>query len=127
MDYLYYKLHRVMLKSSMKDIAEYMAAVAMGGLFGVNLVVINAFLAKLDMVPFLYRSSAVGGGFTVLLMLVIGFVYLNGKKYVEINEKYHEESDSDRVKGNLIVALYVTISFVSIFLVAFFKPGYLPK
>jgi hypothetical protein len=116
-----------MLKSSVKDIAEYMAAVAMGALFGINIVIVSAFLAKLDLLPFIYKTSTLGGTCTGILILFIGLFYIYGKRYEKVIEKYRDENEGQRLKGNIIISLYVLILFISIFLVAFFKPGYLPK
>ncbi len=127
LDYLYYKLYQAMLRSSTKDIAEYTAAIAMGGLFGVNIVIVSAFLSKLDISSFLYKDSATGGICTALIMVMLGVLYIRKKRYERVNEKYRDEPNAQRIKGNAIVALYVGISFIAIFAVAFFKPGYLPK
>ncbi|PQV56477.1 hypothetical protein CLV53_1396 [Sediminibacterium magnilacihabitans] len=127
LDYLYYKLYRAFLRSSIKDIAVYVAPVAVGSLLGVNLFVINGFLAKLDLLPFFYSSSFQAGFFTVLLMVIFAFYYLAKGRYKRIIEKYTDEPNAQRIRGNVIVALYVSISFIAIFAVAFFKPGYLPQ
>lgn len=110
----------------MKDIAEYSAAIAMGGLFGVNIVVVSAFLSKLDIYPFLYKDSAVGGTCTALIMVFLGMFYIRRKRYKQVTEKYQDEPNAQRIKGNIIVALYVGLSFISAFTIPFFKPGYLP-
>ena len=127
MDYLYYKLYKVMLKSSVKDIAEYMAAVAMGALFGINIVIVSALFAKLDLLPFIYKTSTMGGTSTGILIIFIGLYYIYEKRYEKVIVKYRNENKRQSLKGNIIISLYVLISFISIFLVAFFKPGYLPK
>lgn len=49
-------------------------------------------------------------------------VYYNKVRYKQILTKYSQESEKERIKGNIIVALYVIISFLLIFLVAFFRP-----
>jgi hypothetical protein len=127
LDYLYYKLYRAFLLSSIKDIAAYVAPIAVGSLLGINIFVINGFLAKLDLIPFFYSSSFQAGFFTVLLMVIFAFYYLTKGRYKRIIEKYTDESNAQRIKGNVIVAIYVSVSFIAIFAVAFFKPGYLPE
>ena len=49
---------------------------------------------------------------------------LLSKKALSTNsKKYSQESEKERIRGNIIVALYVSISFLSIFVVTFFIPG----
>jgi hypothetical protein len=60
-------------------------------------------------------------------MVIFAFYYLAKGRYKRIIEKYTDEPNAQRIRGNVIVALYVSISFIAIFAVAFFKPGYLPQ
>lgn len=118
LNYLYYKLYQASLKSSLRSIPEFLAPVFLGGLISANILVISAFFAKLDVLPFLFANSKQGGIFSFLL-IILSVVYYREERYKVILKKYSKESEKERVKGNVIVALYVTISFVSIFAVAF--------
>jgi hypothetical protein len=42
-NYLYYKLYQASLRSSLRDIPEFMASVSFGGLISANILVISAF------------------------------------------------------------------------------------
>lgn len=120
-DYLYYKLYQASLKSSLRDIPEFLAPIFLGGLISANILVISAFLSKIGLVPFLFSNSNQGGIFAFIL-IVITMLYYNKSRYKPILIKYSQESEKERIKGNIIVALYVIISFLLIFLVAFFRP-----
>ncbi|KIC93925.1 hypothetical protein OI18_15195 [Flavihumibacter solisilvae] len=121
-DYLYYKLYQATLKSSLNAIPHFMAPVYLGGLISVNVLVLNAFLAKMDVFPFLFSSTVTGGVFAILL-IIAAMSYYRKDKREHILDKYSQESKNERIKGNVIVAIYVSISFLLIFAVAFFKPG----
>jgi len=122
LNYLYYKLFQASLKSSLKDTPEFMTSISFGGLISVNILVINAFLAKLDIFPFLF-SSKIQVFIFVLITILFPIIFYNKKRYKTIQKKYYQENNNERIKGNVIVAIYVAISFISIFAVAFFKPG----
>ena len=77
---------------------------------------------KLDIIPFLFSSNEQGGLFA-LIVIVSAMCYYRKARYKSILKKYSQENNKERVKGNLFVANYVVLSFLSIFAVAFFKPG----
>lgn len=127
MNYFFYKMYKAFLKSSIKDIAIYAAAVFMGALLGVNVLVVSAFLAKSDIATFLFSSSFQAGMFSFLLIGVAVFYYSFKDKYKHVIERYSNESNSQRIWGNILITLYIMGSFASIFAVGLYKPGYLPK
>lgn len=121
-DYLYYKLYQASLKSSLNDIPAFLASIFLGGLISVNVLVISAFLTKIDVLPFLFSDSRQASFFCFCLIILLMFIYRK-KRYRKIIKKYSKEDEKQRIRGNIAVAVYVAISFLSIFAVAFFKPG----
>lgn len=119
--YLYYKLYQASLKSSLNDMPMFMTAVSFGGLIALNIFVIVGFLAKLDLLPF--YSNKHQAGLSVVACIILTTFYFNKKRIELILKKYSQVSNRKRIKGNIIVSLYVAISFLSIFAVAFFRPG----
>lgn len=122
LDYLYYKLYRATLTGSLKDIPQYIAPIYLGGLISINFMVSNAFLAKVNIGHFIFKDPKEGGWFTALV-IILAMLYYRNDKYTSVLNKYSEENEKERKRGNLIIAIYVAISFLSIFAVAFFKPG----
>lgn len=122
LNYLYYKLYKASLKSSLNDIPEFFAAVSFGSLIGNNLIVLNMLLSKLDLLPFLLRNKYLGGLFVIVIMMIT-FYYFKGIQLKKVLDKYANETEKNRIKGNILIAIYVAISFLSIFAVAFFRPG----
>ena len=106
----------------MKDIPNIAAGAWFGALIAANTLVISGFLSKTISLPFLFANPKQGAWFTgILIGLVI--LYYRKDKRESILEKYSQESNNDRRKGNAIVAVYVALSFLLIFAVAFFRPG----
>jgi hypothetical protein len=75
-DYLYYKLYQASLKSSLDDIPEFLAPIYLGGLISANILAISAFLAKIDVLPFLFSSKEQGGVFALITIILIMFYLL---------------------------------------------------
>jgi hypothetical protein len=120
--YLYYKLYQVSLKSSLKDIPHIAAIAWLGGLLAVNIIVVNALLSKTIGIPFLFSTPKQGGLFVAFLISLLA-LYFRKDKRASILERYSLESDQQRKKWNIIIAIYIALSFLSIFAVAFYKPG----
>jgi magnesium-transporting ATPase (P-type) len=123
MDYLYYKLYKASKRSSLSEISEFLACVFLGGLFSVNILVLNAWLAKLDVIPFIFPNAKLGGMFALFLILVVCIIYLRRNRYKIILRKYSNESDREKLLGNIFMWIYVLFSFLAIFIIAFYKPG----
>jgi hypothetical protein len=121
LDYLFYKLYQVTLKSSLNDIPQFVASAYLGCLISINTIVISAILAKLDVAPFLFANSTHGGIFA-MLMIVFMLFYYQKKRSQPILEKYALESEKERIMGNIIVGIYVSLSIIFLFAVAFIRP-----
>ncbi len=122
LDYLYYKLYQATLKGSLKDIPQIMAAVYFAGLVAINILVVYLFLVKIDILPYVFTNTR-QGGWIIALLIVLSLVYFNKNKRESILKKYFEENQKERIRGNIIISIYVTISFLSIFAVGLFHPG----
>lgn len=114
--YLYYKLYRASLKSSLKDIPEFMTAISFGGLISINLLILNMLILKLNILSTLFISPKVGG-IVAFTSMVLSMLYFNKKRIKSILDKYSKESNKQRIKGNIIIAFYVGVSFLLIFIV----------
>jgi uncharacterized protein YacL len=120
-DYLYYKLYQASLKSSLRDIPEFMAPLYLGGLLSVNILVISAFMTNLNLAPFLF-SNKEHAIILTLILIVFALIYFRKNRRELILIKYSKEKKKERIRGNIIVSIYVALSFLLIFAVAFLKP-----
>jgi len=119
LNYLYYKLYRASLKSSLKDIPEFMTAVSFGGLININIMILNILLSKLNITSYIFSNSTEVGVFA-FTSIALSMLYFNKKRIKWILEKYSQESNKQRIRGNVFVTIYVGISFLLIFLVPLF-------
>lgn len=122
-EYMYYKFYRAHLKGSLNDIAPFAAIVSLSLAFFANVFIIGVFLRKIDLLPIFFSKKRQVIFFMACLVIFNYFIFLNNKRYKAIIAKCEQESESQRKKGNFIVWLYVIISFLLIFVVAFYKPG----
>jgi hypothetical protein len=123
-DYLYYKIYKSYENKS-GHLAETYAPIFSGGLIGLNILVINIFLAKINILPLFFSNKR--GGILVLICGLIALFYYRKKRKEIVFNKYSLETNKERIRGNVIVLLYIALSIASIFAVAFFRPGYLPN
>lgn len=121
-DYLYYKLYQAILKGSLRDIPQFTAPVFFAGLTSVNILVAYLFLVKIDVLPYIFKNVK-QGGWVVVVMIILSMIYFRKDKREAILQKYSGENRKKRIRGNIIVAVYVALSFLLIFAVSLFKPG----
>ena len=125
MNYLYYKLYRIALKTAWKDIPEVMSSGIFFVLLFMNFLSINALLSKFSIIPYiLLKKDKID--IYIISVILIGFVllYFNKRRRVAIIEKYSKESEFQRKRGNVILLLFIALTFVLVFTVAFFRPRY---
>lgn len=121
-NYLYYKIYQSVLTGSYRDTPHITSSILMGCLLGINILEVYILLVKLDIIDNALKSKVYGGW---LMAISIAFVmlYFGKSRREAILEKYSGENDDARIRGNVIVGVYAALSFLSIFLVAGFKPG----
>ena len=120
--YLYYKLYQASLKSSLRDIPEFMTAVSFGTLLSLNFITLCMLFAKLDIIPFLFANQTQGGIFA-FINIILTMLYYRKKKSQSIIDSYSQEDRTERINGSVMVALYVAISVLLMFIVPLFRPG----
>jgi len=128
-DYFFLKFYKGILKSSIPEFPRFVTSVLFGLFINLNLLIISAIFAKLDILLFLYsKTSAI-----IQLCILIIFFYFryNKNRIALIKSKYATFTTDDefflrKKKLNIVFILYVVVTIISIFLVPFFKPGYLP-
>ncbi|AZI66170.1 hypothetical protein EIB71_00075 [Kaistella daneshvariae] len=120
--YLYYKLYQASLKSSLRDIPEFMTAVSFGTLLSLNFITLCMLFAKLDIIPFLFANQTQGGIFA-FINIILTMLYYRKKKSQSIIDSYSQEDRTERIKGSVMVAIYVAISVLLMFIVPLFRPG----
>ncbi|RXQ96060.1 hypothetical protein EO244_04250 [Ancylomarina salipaludis] len=122
MDYLFYKFYRLSQRSSIPEVAGLLAEIFLTICLSFNFLAIVALLKKTDVINYFPSKNdfifiAIG------IFLLICLLHFLKFRYKRIIEKYKNEDSRSRVRGNLIVTLYVIFSFVFLLGIAFYKPG----
>ena len=124
-NYLYYKIYKANLKGSLNDIAPTAAMLHTCLVISLNLFVLVCFLRKVGLLPFFFRKQQDVIVSLVSLFVAGYFYFLHRKRYTVIIENYENENESERKRGNRIIWIYIILSFLMLFEVAFYKPGIL--
>lgn len=123
--YLWYKLYRASLKSSLKEVPILFSGALFGLLLNLNIITLSALLSKLNIMPFIYQRTYYGTIINIIT-IILSWAYFSGSRAQSIIYKFSKETNKQRIKGNIYVAIYIFISVLSIFGIIFYKPGYLP-
>lgn len=123
--YLWYKLYRASLKSSLKEIPILFSGALFSLILHINIFTLSLLLSKMDVMPFIYKDKiyAIVGS---IILLILTWIYFSGNRAKSIIDSFSIETDKQRVRGNIFVILYVSISITLFFLIIFYRPGYLP-
>lgn len=126
-NYFFIMLYKGILKSSIPDFPRFFASAIYGLLITINIVVFFAFLSKIDLILFPFNPKQL---ILVLQFIETSIIYFYFSKY-RINriltEIFMEKFLKKRGVYNYAFIIYLILSIISIFIVAFFKPGYLPQ
>jgi hypothetical protein len=111
--FLYYRLYSALLKTNLKDVAEHVAAFYLVGLLCTNLIVILNQLGFSPVGSMSFKEYALILFIPLYLVIYILFVYK--KRFLDIVERYKDETKHQRVRGNLVLLAYVVITFCAVF------------
>lgn len=125
--YLYYKLYKSYSKKNVGGTPEIVSAIILTCLLSLNIMMINIFLAKVNIIPFLISNSKQAAVIYTLIILLTMLVIFRKSKREIIFKKYSQESQKDNLRGNIFVIIYISLSMIMFFVVCNFKPGYLPS
>jgi multisubunit Na+/H+ antiporter MnhF subunit len=115
LDYLWYKVHRLSFYTHGKATRT----TAMGTVLFINSYTICLLVFGMDVASFE----------TSMLLIILSFIltcpYERYKKQIKVLRKYYKESEKSRIRGNIIVTVYVILSFAAPLIIAKFKNGYI--
>ena len=126
-DYFFLKFYNGILKSSL-DFPRFGASLTFGLLVNVNIVEISIVLAKLDILPFLYPDNKPILYISTPIIATVIFLGYNKNRIEAIKLKFtKDELKPMKRKLNIAFTLYIVLSILAIFILAWWKPGYLPS
>ncbi|NSL85438.1 hypothetical protein ECE50_001255 [Chitinophaga sp. Mgbs1] len=115
-DYLYYKMYRAFLLSYLRDIPHTSARIYLPGLLYVNVLILNALLSRLHVLPFIFYNTGIAVS-VCLLLITFSFAYFSDDKSLSVVERYEDETDEQRVNGNKRVISYVILTLLSVLVI----------
>jgi len=123
MKYLYYKLWQTFKKIPTNDMPATNAMIFLCMCHAANFITIHLILATYSIIPLNFNSKIEIYSFSILLFSVITlldylFLYRNREK---LYEKYKDESKRQKLTGNILLILYIVVSFALVF---YFGPKY---
>ncbi len=111
-NYLYFGVYRLLLRTSAKDVAEYIAAVWLAVLIGINLTVIIKAIG-IDVREYLtlemYSVFLFGGLVFLNIML-----FIRKKNFKSIIAAYENETKGKRNIRRLITFCHIILTFVTL-------------
>lgn len=117
LDFLYYRLYRAFLKTSAKDVSEYVTCLWLTLLFLFNAIVICKKLGFMIPNPAKYAYPKVYALFLCApLILILYFIFVYKKRYLYLIERYKDETKQQRIRGNLILIAYAVATFAALIL-----------
>ena len=125
-DYFFLKFYNGILKSSL-DFPRFGASLTFGLLVNLNIFETSMVLAKLDILPFIYPDNKPILYISTPVIAAILFLLYNKNRIEAIKLKFSkDELKPMKRKLNIAFILYIVLSIVSVFILAWWKPGYLP-
>jgi len=126
-DYFFFKFYNGILKSSL-DFPRFGASLTFGLLVNVNIFEINMVLAKLDIFPFIYPDNKPILYMSTPIIAAVIFLLYNKNRIEAIKSKFSkDEFKPMKRKLNFAFVLYLVLSILAVYIIAWWKPGYLPK
>src|SRR4051812_48540902 len=100
--YLFYKLYRAVLVSSVREFPFFAACLSFGLLLSINILEVYFFLVNLRVVPYFFEHYN-PGKLVVIVMMALALLHFRKKRRLAILARYSGESEKSRRRGNLIV------------------------
>jgi hypothetical protein len=109
LDFIYYRVYKILQKTNANDIAEYVACIWLAALFAINIIfLINLF----GFHPLKNMNSRVYSSLIIIpIFLFFYFYFIRKKRYLEISKDYSNESREKMLLGNVIFFIYLIITF----------------
>jgi hypothetical protein len=118
-NYFYYRIFFLFSKGEVKRDGAVLSVIIACMLVYLNLLTIIAILKMMRVIPFFILTKPSAITLMVILFIIGYFLFLKGKKYLEIEEQFKIESKKRRVTGNVVTLTYFIFSFVSLIIVCF--------
>ncbi len=110
-DYSFYRIYHLFKKGEDSTYAAFLSTIAFTVIVFFNVFAIGTFLRKLGIIPYFIHSKITGISLEIILFGMGWLLFLRKKKYVDIENRFREESRHTGVLGNIGVILILILSF----------------
>ena len=126
-DYFFFKFYQGILKSSVPELPRFGASLVFGLLINLSVFEISMVLAKLDILPFIYPDNKTIQYLSTPFVVAIVFLIYNNSRIDAIKLKFAEDEFKPmKRKLNIAFTLWIVLTILVIFIIPWWKPGYLP-
>ena len=102
------------------------ASLVLGGSIVFYFMIINGLSAKIDIIPFVFFNNYTIVISIIIMIVVVSLIY-NNIRIEAIKLKFASDEFKPRKKIlNIAFVLYLVLTYILVFLVASYKPGYCP-
>lgn len=125
-NFFFIMLYKGFLKSSIPEFPRFFASAVYGLLVTLNIVVVFAFLSKIDLILFPFEPKYLILVLQFILTSII-FAYFSNSKIKSLLLQISKEKFLKKRKFyNFAFIIYLILSVILLFIGPLFKPGYLP-
>jgi hypothetical protein len=117
LDYLYFGIYRFLQKTNAKEVVEYVSFLWLGGLISINIIVIVRIMDQNKMLIDIIPPRIFGSVICIFTFILFYFIFIRNQRYIQIVERYANDSEHQKVIQGLVVIFYFIISFVAVILV----------
>ncbi|WP_431427158.1 hypothetical protein ACRASQ_14315 [Bacteroides hominis] len=120
-DYLYYRIYRLWLHSSVAEGAVFIAVIFFAVLLSVNVLTVWGVLVQYDVL-----TSPSDNEYYILegsLIALLGGRYFLRKRYKKVIDRYEDENNVQRKAGAWILTLYIVSTFTFLIIEALWRHG----
>ena len=97
MNYIWYKLYRASLKSTLSKPRGLLASIVLSVILFSNIIVFNAFISKIDLFPFVFHQIKKLIPIIQIVLFAVIYLYYSGKRFLMIIKKYRVETKKHRI------------------------------
>jgi hypothetical protein len=121
LDYLFYRIHTFYSRSQGQTNGAVLAMILVCIIIFLNLITIVTILEAIKILPIINFTRPFSIVFCLCLFVLGYFVFLRKKRYIEIGNKFENETSRERQNGRSKVLLYIFASAIVFVMVSMLR------
>lgn len=111
-DYIYYKTYRYFYKAQKQNDGAVIAMIIFSCFLGLNILTVFTFLEGFQIIRLIELTKTKVIILAILLYLLCAIIFLRKRRYLIIEQRFKDESNSKKIRGTIMVGFYFVLSFV---------------